>query len=87
MPSFYAAIWMLNGKRSPPLFGVLATICAFYVSKGQRPSKPVLAATALVGRDGRLARDRLAETRNYDHSLSGFLDYVSHFDDSTVLST
>ena len=57
--SVYIVIWMIHGKRSPPLFGVLATLCAYYASRGKRPSKPVLAATAVAGGDGRLAGDRL----------------------------
>ena len=47
--SVYIVIWMINGKRTPPLFGVLATLCAYYASRGKRPSKPVLLATAVAG--------------------------------------
>src|SRR5438105_2230442 len=47
--SVYIVIWMIHGKRSPPLFGVLATLCAYYSSRGKRPSKPVLVATAVAG--------------------------------------
>ncbi len=82
---FYAAIWILNGKRSPPLFGVLATICAFYVSKGQRPSKAVLTVTALVGMMVVSVAIGWRNTRQHDRSLSGFVDFLSHFDVSTVL--
>ena len=38
----YVAIWMFNGKRSHSLIGVLATVCACYVSQLKRPSWPVL---------------------------------------------
>ena len=61
--TIYAMIWMFKGKRSPPLFGVLSAVCAFYVSKGRRPSKPVLAVTAPGRRPGRHAGHRLAQQR------------------------
>ena len=40
----YVLIWMFNGKRSHSLIGVLATVCAFYISRLKRPSWPVLIA-------------------------------------------
>ena len=45
----YIVVWMIKGKRSPPLFGVLATLCVYYSSRGKRPSKAVLVATAWPG--------------------------------------
>src|SRR5271157_3133883 len=44
----YVAIWMFNGKRSHSLIGVLATVCAFYISRQRRPSWPVLIATSFA---------------------------------------
>ena len=35
--SVYIVIWMINGKRTPPLFGVLATLCAYYAARGNGP--------------------------------------------------
>ena len=40
--ALYVLIWMFNGKRSHSLIGVLATVCAFYISRLKRPSWPVL---------------------------------------------
>ena len=36
----YVVIWMFNGKRSHSLLGVLATVCAFYITRMKRPSWP-----------------------------------------------
>ena len=42
-------IWMFNGKRSHSLIGVLATVCALYLTRLKRPSWPVLITTAFLG--------------------------------------
>ena len=47
--AFYVLIWMFNGKRSHALIGVLSTVCALYISRGKRPSWPVLIATLCTG--------------------------------------
>ena len=57
----YVAIWMFNGKRSHSLIGVLATVCAFYITRLQAA---LLAGPVrhLVRRGpGRGDRHRLAE--------------------------
>jgi hypothetical protein len=81
----YIIIWMINGKRSPPLFGVLATLCAYYSSRGKRPSKPVLAATAFAGIMVVSLAIGFRGNKNYEPNLSGFLQYVSEFDLNTTL--
>lgn len=83
--SVYIVIWMILGKRSPPLFGVLATICALYTSRGKRPSKLVLAATAFAGIMVVSLAIGFRNNKNYEHDLSGFLEYVSEFDLETTL--
>ena len=45
----YVAIWMFNGKRSHSLMGLLATVCALYVTRLKRPSWPVLITTVVLG--------------------------------------
>jgi hypothetical protein len=81
----YILIWMIHGKRSPPLFGVLATVCAFYTSRGKRPSKLVLAATAFAGVMVVSLAIGFRGNKNYEHNLSGFLEYVSEFNLETTL--
>jgi hypothetical protein len=83
--SVYIVIWMIHGKRSPPLFGVLATVCAYYTSRGKRPSKLVLAATAAAGILVVSLAIGFRGNKNYEHNLSGFLEYVSEFDPSAAL--
>jgi hypothetical protein len=75
----YIMLWMILGRRTPPLFGVLATVCAFYVSRRKRPPKLVLAATALVGILVVSLAIGFRNTRNYEQSLSGFLQYAVDF--------
>jgi len=81
----YVMIWMINGRRTPPLFGVLATVCAFYVSKGKRPSKAVLALTAVAGVFVVSLALGFRGNREYEHSLSGFLSFVGDFRVESVL--
>ena len=83
--TIYAMIWMFKGKRSPPLFGVLSAVCAFYVAKGRRPSKPVLAVTALIGALVVTLAIGWRNNKNYELSLSGFSQYVADFDPSAIL--
>ena len=45
----YVAIWMFNGKRSHSLMGLLATVCALYLTRLKRPSWPVLITTGVLG--------------------------------------
>jgi hypothetical protein len=81
----YIVIWMIYGKRSPPLFGVLATLCAFYCSGGARPSKLVLAAAAAAGVLVVSLAIGFRGNPRYEHNLSGFLEYVKEFDAGSVL--
>ncbi len=81
----YVVIWMIHGKRSPPLFGLLATICAYFITRGRRPSKAILAATAF----GCVMLVALSigfrNNPKYEHNLSGFIEYAMEFDPSTAL--
>jgi hypothetical protein len=83
--ALYVLIWMFNGKRSQSLFGVLTSVCAFYTSRGTRPSKPVLLATALAGALVVSLAINWRNDRVHDRSFSGFVDYLSDFDPSSVL--
>jgi hypothetical protein len=81
----YVVVWTFNGRRSHALMGVLDAVCAFYVSRGKRPSWPVLFAMAFVG----LSVVALAITwrgqKGHDHSASGFVQFASEFDTSAIL--
>ncbi|MDR3634986.1 MAG: hypothetical protein P4L84_14370 [Isosphaeraceae bacterium] len=81
----YVMIWMINGRRTPPLFGVLASVCAFYVTKGKRPSKPVLALTAVAGIFVVSFAIGFRGNHEYEHSLSGFVNFVTDFRVESVL--
>lgn len=83
--ALYAAIWMFNGKRSHPLFGILSAICAFYISKGRRPSKLVLAATGFACALSVTVAINWRNNTNYDRSITGFIDYLADFDPSSML--
>jgi hypothetical protein len=77
--AFYVVIWMFNGKRSHALIGVFSTICALYISRGKRPSWPVLIATLCAGA---LVVGIAIGWRNnsaYELSISGFTQYLSEF--------
>jgi hypothetical protein len=45
----YTLIWMLYGRRSHALFGVLTCIASFYLPRFKRPSLATLGATAFIG--------------------------------------
>lgn len=83
--ALYVVIWTFNGKRSHPLFGVLTAVCAFYISKGKRPSKPVLAATAVAGALVVSLAIGWRNNLNYEQSFTGFTHYISEFDPSSIL--
>ncbi len=83
--ALYSMIWMFKGKRSPPLFGVLSAVCAFYVSKGKRPSKAVLAVTALSGALVVTLAIGWRNNKDYEPTLAGFSQYVADFDPSAIL--
>jgi hypothetical protein len=83
--ALYVFIWMFNGKRSHSLMGVLATVCAFYVSKLKRPSWPVLIATGFCGALVVAVAIGWRGNKNYEQSFSGFTEYASDFRVSTIL--
>ncbi|MBX6312770.1 MAG: hypothetical protein IRY99_07625 [Isosphaeraceae bacterium] len=83
----YALIWTFNGKRSHSLLGVLTGVCAFYITKQRRPSWPVLLTTAVTGAMIVGLAIGWRGNNNYEHSLSGFLQYISEFDPSRVLES
>jgi hypothetical protein len=83
----YVLIWMFNGKRSHSLIGVLATVCAFYITRLKRPSWPVLFSTALAGMLVVAIAIGWRNDTSYERSLSGFASYVGDFDPALVLES
>ena len=66
---------MFNGKRSHSLIGVLATVCAFYITRLRRPSWPVLFATSFAGALVVAIAIGWRNNPNYEMSLSGFTQF------------
>ncbi len=83
--ALYVLIWMFNGKRSHSLIGVLTGVCAFYVPRFRRPSKPVLGMTALAGVLAVSLAIGWRGNQDYEHSFSGFFQFVTEFDLEKVL--
>ncbi len=81
----YSGIWMFNAKRSHALFGVLAGVCAFYLPRCRRPSMPVMAATGVACVMAVTIAIGWRGTTRYDQDLSGFVQYLSELDPSSVL--
>jgi hypothetical protein len=81
----YVFLWMFNGRRSPALIGVLTTICAFYCSRGKRPSFAVLATTAILGAATVTLALGWRMDRTHQRSVSGFLQFLTEFSPSEVL--
>ena len=75
----YVLIWTFNGKRSHALIGVLTGVCAYYIARGRRPSKAVLAATAFAGVLVVSLAIGWRGNVNYDRSASGFLAFLADF--------
>jgi hypothetical protein len=75
----YVLLWMFNGKRSHSLIGVLATVCAFYISRLKRPSWPVLAATSLAGVLVVAVAIGWRDNAKYERSFSGFMNFLVDF--------
>jgi hypothetical protein len=85
--SLYVFVWMFNGKRSHSLIGVLATVCAFYVSREKRPSWPVLISTALCGMMVVALSIGWRNNYNYERSARGFIHYVGDFQFTSILAS
>jgi hypothetical protein len=83
----YTAIWMFNGKRSHSLIGVLATVCACYITRLKRPSWPVLAATSFSGALVVAVAIGWRNNGNYEFSVAGFTQYLSEFQLSRILES
>ena len=75
----YVLIWMFNGKRSHSLIGVLATVCAFYISRLKRPSWPVSWPPGSRVRWSSRSRSAGAATPNYERSFAGFVHFLGDF--------
>ena len=85
--SSYVFVWMFNGKRSHSLIGVLATVCAFYVSRGKRPSWPVLISTAVCGAMVVALAIGWRNNYNYERSARGFVQYMGDFQFTSILAS
>jgi hypothetical protein len=76
----YVLVWMFNAKRSHSLMGVLATGCAFYISKLRRPSWPVLCGMAFTGALVVAVAIGWRGNEKYDKSVAGFAEYLGDFE-------
>ena len=81
----YVLIWMFNGKRSHSLIGLLATVCALYLTRLKRPSWTVLIATGLTGAVVVTIAIGWRESNNYPRSVAGFVQYLTEFQPEKVL--
>ncbi len=82
----YAAIWMFNGKRSHSLIAVLATLCAWYLTRRKRPSWAVLCSTAFVGALVVSIALGWRNDRSHPRSFDGFISFVTEFDVARILT-
>jgi hypothetical protein len=85
--AFYVLIWMFNGKRSHSLIGVLATVCALYVSRLKRPSWPVLIATGFAGALVVAIAIGWRGNENYERSFTGFFHFLGDFKVTKILES
>ncbi len=83
----YVLIWMFNGKRSHSLIGVLATICALYITRLKRPSWPVLFTTAFAGSLVVAIAIGWRNDREHERSFAGFANFLGDFQVSRVLES
>ena len=83
----YIAIWMFNGKRSHSLIGVLATVCACYITKLKRPSWPVLVGHFVRGWLVVAIAIGWRGNDHYEFSMSGFAQYLSDFKLERILES
>ncbi len=85
--SAYTIIWMFNGKRSHSLIGVLATICALYLTRLKRPSWAVLLTTAVAGALVVAVAIGWRTDSEHPRSFAGFVSFLSDFQVSRVLQS
>jgi hypothetical protein len=85
--ALYVLIWMFNGKRSHSLIGVLASVCAYYISRLKRPSWPVLFATGFTGALVVAIAIGWRGNMNYDRNLTGFLQFIGDFKVTKILES
>ena len=83
--ALYVLVWMFNGKRSHSLIGVLTTICAWYCTRGRRPSFLVLGVVAVVGAVAVTLALGWRSNPKYERSPAGFVQFVGDFDPSMIL--
>ena len=83
----YIVIWMFNGKRSHSLIGVLATVCACYITRLKRPSWPVLLATSFLGALVVSIAIGWRNNADYEFSPSGFAQYLGEFKVAKILES
>ncbi len=83
----YVLIWMFNGKRSHSLIGVLATICAMYITRLKRPSWPVLLSTAFAGALVVAIAIGWRNDLDHDHSFAGFFNFLGDFQVTRILES
>ena len=81
----YVAIWMFNGKRSHSLMGLLATVCALYLTRLKRPSWPVLITTVVLGALVVTIALGWREASNYQRTVAGFMQFVGDFKPEKIL--
>jgi hypothetical protein len=81
----YVMIWMFNGKRSHSLIGLLATVCAFYLTRLKRPSWTVLITTGVIGAMVVTIAIGWRESSTYPRTVAGFVKYLTDFQPEKVL--
>ena len=81
----YVAIWIFNGKRSHSLIGLLATVCAHYLTQLKRPSWLVLIVTGVLGAVVVTVALGWREAGTYPRSAAGFIQYLTDFQPEKVL--
>ncbi len=81
----YVAIWMFNGKRSHSLMGLLATVCALYLTRLKRPSWPVLITTGLLGALVVTIALGWREASSYPRTVAGFTQFLADFQPEKIL--
>jgi hypothetical protein len=85
LSSLYVFLWMFNGKRSHSLFGVLTTLCAWYCSRGKRPSFLTLGVVAFLGAVAVTLAIGWRVNPKYERSAAGFVEYMTNFNPADIL--